>query len=82
MAAGEDSILLLPAPRWLTRFAGTSNAPVEEHIDPTVAQPQGYQISIQPAACRLIGHDPAGIFYARQTPRAASQAVSRFAAVP
>jgi hexosaminidase len=67
MAVGQDSILLLPAPRWLTRFAGTSNAPVEEHIDPTVAQPQGYQISIQSAACRLIGHDPAGIFYARQT---------------
>ncbi len=59
--------MLLPTPRWFERLAGTSNAPVEERIDPTVAQPQGYQISIRPAACLLIGHDPAGLFYARQT---------------
>jgi hypothetical protein len=67
MAAGDDSILLLPAPRLLTRFPGTSSAPAEERIDPTIAQPQGYQILIQPDVCRLIGHDAAGIFYGRQT---------------
>jgi hexosaminidase len=67
MAAGDDSILLLPAPRRMRRLPGTSSAPVEERIDPTVAHPQGYQLLIQPAACRLIGNDPAGIFYGRKT---------------
>jgi hexosaminidase len=67
VAPDNHSILLLPAPRFLERLTGTSNAPIEERIDPTVAQPQGYQISIRPAACLLIGHDPAGLFYARQT---------------
>jgi len=67
MTADDVSILLLPAPRQLERLAGTSNAPVQELIDPTLAHPQGYQISIHPGASRIIGHDPAGIFYARQT---------------
>ena len=65
MGIEAQSILLLPAPRRLERFAGTSGAPVEQRIDPAVAPPQGYRLSIQPEACRLIGHDAAGIFYGR-----------------
>jgi hexosaminidase len=67
MAAADDPILLLPAPRRLERFTGTSNGPIEEHIDPTVARPQGFQILIRPGICRIVGHDAAGVFYARQT---------------
>jgi hexosaminidase len=67
MAGVENSILLLPAPRRLERLAGESTAPVSERIDSSVAHPQGYEISIQPEICRIVGHDPAGVFYARQT---------------
>jgi len=67
MPGVENSILLLPVPRQLERLAGESTAPVGEQIDSGVARPQGYEISIQPETCRIIGHDPAGVFYARQT---------------
>jgi hexosaminidase len=62
-----DAFVLLPAPRRLNRLSGDSTAPVEEKIDPGVARPQGYQLSITPVNCRIVAHDDAGMFYARQT---------------
>ncbi|MGD0388705.1 MAG: family 20 glycosylhydrolase [Tepidisphaeraceae bacterium] len=67
MAADRDSIILLPAPRRMRRTAGQSDAPPLERIDPTVTRPQGYLLSITPEACRIVGHDAAGVFYGRQT---------------
>ena len=60
-------MVLLPALRRMKRLAGYSSAAVEEKIDPAVARPQGYQLSITPAICSLVAHDVAGMFYARQT---------------
>jgi hypothetical protein len=51
----------------MSRLPGQSSAPVEEKINPAVVRSQGYQLSITPAYCRIVGHDAAGIFYARQT---------------
>lgn len=62
-----EPIPLLPAPRKLTRSGGLSRAPVEERIDPRLISLQGYRISITPDACRIVAHDAAGTFYARQT---------------
>jgi hypothetical protein len=62
-----DPIVLLPAPRRMSRHAGNSNAAVEEKINPALAHPQGYHLSITPAYCRIISRDAAGIFYGRQT---------------
>jgi len=59
--------LLLPSPRHIERRGDVSTAAVSETIDPAVARPQGYQLSITPQACRITGHDAAGVFYARQT---------------
>jgi hexosaminidase len=67
MNTDADPIVLLPVPRWMKRLAGLSTAPVEEFIDPAIAQPQGYYLWITPGNCRLIAHDSAGIFYGRQT---------------
>jgi hypothetical protein len=63
----DPDIVLLPAPRQFNRLAGVSVAPVEEQLDPTIARRQGYRLSITPQFSRLIGHDPAGLFYGRQT---------------
>src|ERR1700722_13354589 len=62
-----DPIVLLPAPRRMERLAGQSTAVIEETINPSVARPQGYRISITPKICRIVAHDAAGAFYARQT---------------
>ncbi|HEX4053342.1 MAG TPA: family 20 glycosylhydrolase [Tepidisphaeraceae bacterium] len=65
--ADADPIVLLPAVRRIERLAGHGNVVVEEKIDSSVARPQGYRISITPEICRIIAHDAAGSFYARQT---------------
>jgi len=54
-------------PRQIERQAGFSTVAISETIDPAVARPQGYRLSITRKACRIIGHDAAGVFYARQT---------------
>jgi hexosaminidase len=63
----DNLIILLPAPRKLHRLNGVSSATSQEIIDPSTTRPQGYRLSISPDACRLIAHDPVGLFYARQT---------------
>jgi len=67
MASDRNPIILLPAPRRMQRTAGQSDAPLLERIDRAVTRPQGYQLSITPDACRIVGHDAAGVFYGRQT---------------
>jgi hexosaminidase len=67
MSSETESISLLPAPRKLTRGAGFSTAGVEEQFDPRRIPPQGYRLSITPDSCRIVAHDPAGAYYARQT---------------
>jgi len=67
MKTDPDSIILLPAPRRMERTAGQSDAPAVERIDPTVMRGHGYRLSITPQACRIVGHDAAGVFYGRQT---------------
>jgi hexosaminidase len=62
-----EPIPLLPFPRKLTRAPGSSIAPVDEHFDPRAVPPQGYRLSITPNSSRIIAHDPAAAFYARQT---------------
>jgi hexosaminidase len=62
-----DPIVLLPAPRRLNRLPGQSSAPVEEKLDPAIAHPQGFQLSITPAHCRIIARNATGIFYGQQT---------------
>jgi hypothetical protein len=46
---------------------GSSSAAVDKTIDPSLAGPQGYQLTIKPAMSRLIAHDAAGLFYGEQT---------------
>ena len=65
--ADADPIVLLPAVRRIERLAGHGNVVVEEKIDSSVVRRQGYRISITPEICRIIAHDAAGSFYARQT---------------
>ena len=62
-------LVLLPAPRRVDLTGGhvPDTTLVTESIDPTVARPQGYRITIAPGRVDLIGHDHAGLFYARQT---------------
>src|SRR5580700_6624043 len=67
MSSETESISLLPAPRKLTRGAGFSTAGVEEQFDPRRIPPQSYRLSITPDSCRIVAHDPAGAYYARQT---------------
>jgi len=62
-----EPIPLLPFPRKLTRTPGSSIAPVVEHLDSRAVPPQGYRLSITPNSSRIIAHDPAAAFYARQT---------------
>src|SRR5688500_2792481 len=40
---------------------------VVESVDAAVARPQGYRVTLAPGRVDLIGHDAAGLFYARQT---------------
>ncbi|MGA2439326.1 MAG: family 20 glycosylhydrolase [Tepidisphaeraceae bacterium] len=67
MASDQDSINLLPAPRRTERTAGRSDAPLLERLDPGATHARGYLLSITPDACRIVGHDAAGVFYGRQT---------------
>src|SRR5688572_9220770 len=65
----SSPLVLLPAPRSIV-LAGEYVADttfVTESIDPSIARPQGYRIEIAPGRIDLIGHDQAGLFYARQT---------------
>ncbi|MDG3582151.1 beta-N-acetylhexosaminidase [Galbibacter pacificus] len=45
----------------------TPKADIVLKIDSTSLKPQGYSIKITPSTIELIGHDPAGLFYAKQT---------------
>src|SRR5262249_3434296 len=67
MSSEENPILLLPSPQRLTRLPGVSNAALSEIIDPAISRPQGSRLSITPQACRIVAHDAAGAYYARQT---------------
>ena len=62
-------LVLLPAPRRVDLTGGhvADTTLLTEAIDPAVARPQGYRIAIAPGRVDLIGHDEAGLFYARQT---------------
>ncbi len=63
-----QEILLLPLPRTLERKNGNcaQTKPIVS-IDPSLAKPQGYRLSITPQDIRIRGHDPAGAFYGEQT---------------
>jgi hypothetical protein len=62
--------ILLPMPR---RMMLKPSAPVHraqhvvEIIDPAATRPQGYRIEVDDQQIRLIAHDKAALFYARQT---------------
>lgn len=62
-------LVLLPTPRRVDLTGGhvPDTTLVTESIDPAVARAQGYRITIAPGRVDLIGHDEAGLFYARQT---------------
>src|ERR671913_1471877 len=62
-------LVLLPAPRRVNLSGGhvADTTLVTESIDPAIARSQGYRIEIAPGRVDLIGHDEAGLFYARQT---------------
>jgi hypothetical protein len=63
--------VLLPMPRRMTIQPPAPDAPrdqqVTETVDPAVTRPQGYLIEADEQAIRLIAHDDAAMFYARQT---------------
>jgi hexosaminidase len=65
----KTNLILLPAPRRVTLTGGhvADTTLVTESIDPSVARTQGYRIEIAPGHVQLVGHDQAGLFYARQT---------------
>jgi len=63
----HDSIVLLPMPRRLQRRTGTSAAAPQVVVDPAIAKPQGYRLSISSDRVQIIGHDAHGVFYGRQT---------------
>jgi hexosaminidase len=63
--------LLLPLPREVVRVPGIykehSDKPPIARIDPTVARPQGYSLSVAPNEIRIIGNDPTGLENGRRT---------------
>jgi hexosaminidase len=73
MADMEKSIggrlVVLPHPRILRRLRGVCKGErvPRSIVDASIAQPQGYRLAITPEDITLIGYDPAGLFYGRQT---------------
>lgn len=62
---------LTPRPRKIETTPGRSLADTavpQTRVDPdAVPQPEGYRLNVRPDGVEIVGHDPAGVFYGRQT---------------